>query len=50
MARDVDFRALGDRESPWTTGVKIEFPRVHCEIQNSGFLEHILKSKTIKGL
>jgi hypothetical protein len=30
MARDIDFRALGGRESLWTTGEKTGFSRVHC--------------------
>jgi hypothetical protein len=32
IARDIDFRAPGGRESLWTTGEKTEFSRVHCEV------------------
>jgi hypothetical protein len=32
MARDIDFRAPGGRESLWTTGEKNRFSRVHCEV------------------
>jgi hypothetical protein len=32
MARDIDFRAPGGRESLWTTGEKTGFLRVHCEV------------------
>jgi hypothetical protein len=32
MARDIDFRAPGGRESLWTTGKKTGFSRVHCEV------------------
>jgi hypothetical protein len=32
MARDIDFRAPGGRESLWTAGKKTGFSRVHCEV------------------
>jgi hypothetical protein len=32
MARDIDFRAPGGRESLWTTGEKTGLSRVHCEV------------------
>ena len=34
MARDVEIRAPGGRESLWTTGEKFDFLQAHCEVQN----------------
>jgi hypothetical protein len=32
MAKDIDFKAPGGRDSLWTTGEKTGFSRVHCEV------------------
>jgi hypothetical protein len=40
MARDIDFRALGGRESLWTTGEKTGFSRVHCEVPRQPNLDY----------
>ena len=34
MARDVEIRAPGGRESLWTTDEKFDFLQAHCEVQN----------------
>jgi hypothetical protein len=39
MAFNVDFLAPGGHESLWTTGEKIEFSRVHCEVPKQPNLE-----------
>jgi hypothetical protein len=46
MARDIDFRASGGRESLWTTGEKTGFSRVHCEVPKLVETSHYLLVQT----
>jgi hypothetical protein len=48
MARDIDFRARGGRESLWNTGEKTEFSRVHCEVPYLDFSFRGLKPTPLK--